>query len=48
MGDNNGAYGLMQITQDKCTSGIDCSDPDYNVKTGTYVSFAVTGAESVC
>lgn len=34
-GDNGGAHGLMQITSDKCTSGISCSDPDYNVKTGT-------------
>lgn len=33
-GDNGGAHGLMQITSDKCTSGISCSDPDYNVKTG--------------
>jgi len=36
MGDNGGAYGLMQITEDKCTSGINCSDPDYNIKTGAY------------
>lgn len=34
-GDNGGAHGLMQITSDKCTSGISCSDPDYNVKAGT-------------
>lgn len=34
MGDDGGAYGLMQITQDKCTDGISCTDPDYNVKTG--------------
>lgn len=32
-GDNGGAFGLMQITEDKCTSGIACDDPDYNVKT---------------
>lgn len=34
MGDNGGAYGLMQITQDKCSSGVSCTDPDYNIKTG--------------
>ncbi|CAD6577799.1 MAG: hypothetical protein CYPHOPRED_000383 [Cyphobasidiales sp. Tagirdzhanova-0007] len=33
-GDDGGAFGLMQITQDKCTTGIDCTDPDYNIKTG--------------
>ena len=35
LGDNNGAFGLMQITQDKC-NGMDakgCSDPEYNVRT---------------
>ncbi|GAA5866437.1 hypothetical protein JCM3774_004683 [Rhodotorula dairenensis] len=36
MGDAGGAYGLMQITEDKCGSapGGDCRDPSYNVKTG--------------
>ena len=24
----------MQITHDKCTAGINCSDPDYNIRTG--------------
>ncbi|BGO90874.1 hypothetical protein NBRC10512_002376 [Rhodotorula toruloides] len=35
MGDNGGAYGLMQITEDKCGDAPDggCADPDYNVKT---------------
>lgn len=33
VGDNGGAFGLMQITADKCTSGVSCSDPDYNIKT---------------
>lgn len=34
-GDNGGAFGLMQITQDKCggRSGADCAAPDYNVAT---------------
>lgn len=36
-GDNGGAHGLMQITSDKCTDGIDCSDPDYNIKTAAYL-----------
>jgi len=36
MGDNGGAYGLMQITAEKCSEGIDCTDPDYNIKTGAY------------
>lgn len=31
-----GELGLMQITKEKCTAGIDCKDPDYNIKTGTY------------
>jgi hypothetical protein len=37
MGDNGGAYGLMQITQDKCGNAPngDCKNPDYNIKTGT-------------
>ncbi|GAA5968077.1 hypothetical protein JCM8115_000022 [Rhodotorula mucilaginosa] len=36
MGDAGGAYGLMQITEDKCggAPGGDCRDPDYNIKTG--------------
>lgn len=29
-----GEYGMMQITQDKCTEGIDCLDVSYNIKTG--------------
>ncbi|CAH7685952.1 lysozyme-like domain-containing protein [Phakopsora pachyrhizi] len=35
-GDNGGAYGLMQITKDKCggAPGGDCSSPDYNVMMG--------------
>ncbi|PRQ75226.1 Lysozyme-like domain-containing protein [Rhodotorula toruloides] len=35
MGDNGGAYGLMQITEDKCGDAPNggCADPDYNVKT---------------
>ncbi|GAA5872559.1 hypothetical protein JCM3774_006851 [Rhodotorula dairenensis] len=36
LGDSGGAFGLMQITQDKC-GGRDnhgCSEPDYNVRTG--------------
>ena len=24
----------MQITKDKCAAGVDCKDPDYNVRTG--------------
>ncbi|KAM0753858.1 hypothetical protein T439DRAFT_322742 [Meredithblackwellia eburnea MCA 4105] len=34
-GDSGGAYGLMQITKDKCVGapGGDCNDPDFNVKT---------------
>ncbi|GAA5883314.1 hypothetical protein JCM16303_006685 [Sporobolomyces ruberrimus] len=34
-GDNGGAFGLMQITEDKC-NGMDakgCSEPEYNVRT---------------
>lgn len=26
----------MQITSDKCQDGVDCSDPDFNIKTGAY------------
>ncbi|GAA5872556.1 hypothetical protein JCM3774_006850 [Rhodotorula dairenensis] len=36
LGDSGGAFGLMQITEDKC-GGRDkdgCSEPDYNVRTG--------------
>ncbi|GAA5970722.1 hypothetical protein JCM3765_007616 [Sporobolomyces pararoseus] len=34
-GDNNGAFGLMQITKDKCNGmdGDGCSEPWYNVRT---------------
>ncbi|BGP30049.1 hypothetical protein JCM10296v2_001801 [Rhodotorula toruloides] len=35
LGDNGGAFGLMQITEDKC-GGRDrhaCADPEYNVRT---------------
>ncbi|GAA5963238.1 hypothetical protein JCM21900_006563 [Sporobolomyces salmonicolor] len=34
-GDDGGAYGLMQITADKCGDAPDgdCSDPEYNIKT---------------
>lgn len=28
-----GEVGLMQITPDKCTAGIPCDDPDYNIGT---------------
>lgn len=35
----DGSNGLMQITTDKCTAGIDCKDPDYNVKTGSLPLF---------
>ncbi|GAA5986520.1 hypothetical protein JCM10908_003784 [Rhodotorula pacifica] len=36
MGDAGGAFGLMQITEDKCggAPGGNCRDPDYNIKTG--------------
>ncbi|GAA6012746.1 hypothetical protein JCM8202_003432 [Rhodotorula sphaerocarpa] len=36
MGDAGGAYGLMQITEDKCggAPGGNCRDPDFNIKTG--------------
>ncbi|SCV70696.1 BQ2448_3458 [Microbotryum intermedium] len=36
MGDNGGAWGLMQITTDKCGGAPNgnCADPDYNVGTG--------------
>ncbi|EGG00134.1 family 23 glycoside hydrolase [Melampsora larici-populina 98AG31] len=35
-GDNGGAWGLMQITSDKCggAPGGDCSNPDYNIAMG--------------
>ncbi|GAA6016613.1 hypothetical protein JCM11491_006018 [Sporobolomyces phaffii] len=35
MGDNGGAFGLMQITQDKCNGmgASGCSEPEYNVRT---------------
>lgn len=35
-GDNGGAYGLMQITKDKCGGAPNgnCADPEYNIKTG--------------
>lgn len=35
-GDSGGAFGLMQITQDKCSGrdGHGCAEPDYNVRTG--------------
>ncbi|GAA5931236.1 uncharacterized protein JCM15063_001416 [Sporobolomyces koalae] len=35
LGDNAGAFGLMQITQDKCggRDATGCADPEYNVKT---------------
>ncbi|GAA6022106.1 hypothetical protein JCM10207_000764 [Rhodosporidiobolus poonsookiae] len=35
LGDSGGAYGLMQITEDKCGNapGGNCSDAEYNVKT---------------
>mgnify|MGYP002717699618 FL=1 len=36
LGDSGGAFGLMQITEDKC-GGRDakgCSEPDYNIRTG--------------
>ncbi|GAA6039108.1 hypothetical protein JCM8097_005329 [Rhodosporidiobolus ruineniae] len=35
IGDSGGAFGLMQITEDKCGSAPngDCSDPEYNVET---------------
>ncbi|GAA5898289.1 hypothetical protein JCM5296_001334 [Sporobolomyces johnsonii] len=35
MGDDGGAYGLMQITEDKCGDAPDgdCSNPEYNIKT---------------
>ncbi|BGP47379.1 hypothetical protein JCM10450v2_003231 [Rhodotorula kratochvilovae] len=34
-GDNGGAFGLMQITEDKCGDAPNghCADPEYNVKT---------------
>ncbi|KDE07913.1 hypothetical protein MVLG_01823 [Microbotryum lychnidis-dioicae p1A1 Lamole] len=36
MGDHGGAWGLMQITSDKCGNAPNgnCADPDYNVGTG--------------
>ncbi|SCV69129.1 BQ2448_2149 [Microbotryum intermedium] len=36
IGDHGGAFGLMQITQDKCggRNADDCADPEYNVLTG--------------
>lgn len=36
MGDNGGAWGLMQITSDKCggAPGGNCADPDYNIGMG--------------
>ncbi|GAA5994418.1 uncharacterized protein JCM10292_002054 [Rhodotorula paludigena] len=36
-GDNGGAYGLMQITEDKCgdAPAAGCADPEYNIKTAT-------------
>ncbi|MBW0462043.1 hypothetical protein O181_001758 [Austropuccinia psidii MF-1] len=36
VGDNGGAFGLMQITKDKCgqAPGGDCANPDYNVDIG--------------
>lgn len=35
LGDNGGAFGLMQITQDKCggQGASGCAEPDYNIKT---------------
>ncbi|GAA5920242.1 hypothetical protein JCM1841_000438 [Sporobolomyces salmonicolor] len=35
MGDNGGAFGLMQITEDKCggRNAKQCSEPEYNVRT---------------
>ncbi|KAH9822281.1 family 23 glycoside hydrolase [Melampsora americana] len=35
-GDNGGAWGLMQITSDKCggAPGGNCADPDYNIAMG--------------
>ncbi|GAA5901259.1 hypothetical protein JCM5296_005306 [Sporobolomyces johnsonii] len=35
LGDNGGAFGLMQITEDKCGGGNakECSEPEYNVRT---------------
>ncbi|GAA5866576.1 hypothetical protein JCM8547_005464 [Rhodosporidiobolus lusitaniae] len=35
VGDSGGAFGLMQITEDKCGSAPsrDCSNPEYNIKT---------------
>ncbi|KNZ54790.1 uncharacterized protein VP01_2854g2, partial [Puccinia sorghi] len=36
VGDQGGAFGLMQITKDKCgeAPGGNCSEPDYNIKMG--------------
>lgn len=36
VGDNGGAFGLMQITKDKCGDAPNgnCADPNYNVKMG--------------
>ncbi|OAV87081.1 hypothetical protein PTTG_10010 [Puccinia triticina 1-1 BBBD Race 1] len=36
LGDQGGAFGLMQITKDKCggAPGGNCSDPNYNIKMG--------------
>lgn len=36
VGDSGGAFGLMQITEDKCDGrdATDCADPDFNVETG--------------
>lgn len=29
-----GELGLMQITKEKCQQGVDCRDPDFNIRTG--------------
>ncbi|KAI7943143.1 hypothetical protein MJO29_012987 [Puccinia striiformis f. sp. tritici] len=36
IGDQGGAFGLMQITKDKCggAPGGNCADPDYNIEMG--------------
>lgn len=36
VGDQGGAFGLMQITKDKCggAPGGNCAEPDYNIKMG--------------